>query len=97
MDGDFDRYTRIVTLDTSKRAAYCACYRFRQVRSFLENDTGQSTVEYAVVAAVFIAIVVALGALANVLGDGLFVQHALAAASHHVKGSLGGAIDAFCF
>lgn len=37
------------------------------------------------VTAAFLAIVVALGALWRQLEAGLFVEHALAAASHHVQ------------
>lgn len=46
---------------------------------------GQSTVEFAVVAAGFIALVVALGALWRFASGGALVEHALAAASHHLQ------------
>ena len=46
---------------------------------------GQSTVEFAVVTAGFLAATVALGAMWRVFGDGLLVEHALAVASHHVQ------------
>lgn len=50
------------------------------------DEKGQATVEFAIVAAAFAAITVALAALWHLAGDGLLVRHALAAASHHVQG-----------
>ncbi|MBU5404822.1 hypothetical protein KQI08_02670 [Paraeggerthella hongkongensis] len=59
---------------------------------------GQSTVEFAIVAAAFISVLVALGALWRSLKSGLFVDHALASASHHVQGVLAGGIaDVFLY
>ena len=49
------------------------------------GERGQSTVEFAVVTAAFLAATVALGAMWHAVGDGLFIEHALAVASHHVK------------
>ena len=46
---------------------------------------GQSTVEFAIVTAGFLALVVALGAFWHMLGDGLIIEHALAVASHHIQ------------
>lgn len=54
--------------------------------------------EFAIVAAVFISVLVALGALWRSLKSGLFVDHALASASHHVQGVLAGGIaDVFLY
>ena len=53
--------------------------------------------EYTVVLGALLCVVAGLGALASAVGDGVLVQHAIAAASHHVEGSVGGAIDAFCY
>ena len=63
----------------------------------IKSEQGQSTVEYAVVAAAFIAILIALGLLSDFLGDGILVRHASAAASHNVGMSAGGVIDVFCY
>lgn len=52
---------------------------------------GQSTVEYAVVFAAFLALVLGLGSLANLFGEGLVVQHALMSASHHLSDVFNGA------
>ncbi len=56
----------------------------RFVRAFLPEQ-GQATIEFAVIAAGFLSLTVALMALWRVLGDGLLVQHALAVASHHIQ------------
>lgn len=49
---------------------------------------GQGTVEYALVTAVFLAIIIALGALAQALGGNVFAQHIASSASHVVEGGL---------
>lgn len=58
---------------------------------------GQSTVEFAVVTAAFMAMVVTAGVLWRALSQGLFVDHALASASHHVEGVLGWVVDIFSY
>lgn len=63
----------------------------------LRDERGQSTVEFAVVMAAGLAIVVALGALSNAAESGLFVRHAVMAASHSLGGMLGGAADVFSY
>lgn len=50
------------------------------------KDRGQATVEYAIVFIAFLALVLALGALWDVLSGGLVVKHALQSASHHLSG-----------
>ena len=64
----------------------------------LASCKGQSTVEYALVLAAFLAVVIGLGALAHLFSDGAFAQHAAFSASHHVSGNAPGAIlDIFSF
>lgn len=63
----------------------------------LKGDCGQSSVEYALISAAFIAIVVGLGLFSNLLSDGVVVSHAINAASHGVKEIVGGAADVFSF
>lgn len=59
---------------------------------------GQSSVEYAVVLAGFLALLVALGLLHDSFREGLFVQHALLSASHHINNvHLGVLYDAFLY
>ena len=58
----------------------------RAIDRLLER-TGQSTVEFAVVTAGFLAATVALGTMWHAFSDGLIVEHALAVASHHIQGA----------
>lgn len=60
-------------------------------------EKGQGTVEFAVVTAAIVVVVVALGALWRLLQDGAFVAHAAASASHHVQGAFGAVADVFMF
>jgi hypothetical protein len=53
---------------------------------------GQATVEYLIVGALFLVVILALGALANRLQEGLFVQHAIESASHATGGNTLGVI-----
>ncbi len=48
-------------------------------------QSGQSTVEFALVAAAFLAVVIGLGALWRFASGGALVEHALATASHCVE------------
>ena len=60
----------------------------------MRSERGQGTVEYAVV----LCMVVALGVLAKAMGEGLFVEHALMSASHHLQlAALGSVADVFAF
>lgn len=61
------------------------------------NESGQSTVEYAIVFTALLGVVVGVGALMNVVHDGLFVQHAVTSGSHAVSAAAGGIVDLFCF
>lgn len=71
---------------------------FRRVLMGLGSDErGQSTVEYAVVMAASLAVVVTLGMLWDAVDGGMFVQHAVASASHNVQGAIGGMADVFCY
>lgn len=62
-----------------------------------KDASGQSTVEFAVVTAAVLAVVAGLGALWRAFEGGMFVEHAVASASHHVQGALGGLVDVFMF
>lgn len=63
----------------------------------MSDDAGQATVEYAVVLAGLLCVVAGLAALQDAFGSGLVTEHALAAASHHVEGSVGGLLDVFAY
>lgn len=49
------------------------------------GERGQSTIEFAVVMAGFLALVAALGVLWCFIGGGILVEHALGVASHHIQ------------
>ena len=51
----------------------------------LDNERGQSTVEFAVVMAAFLAVMTALAVMWRAFEGGLLVEHALAVASHHIQ------------
>ena len=57
----------------------------RRYQQFVRDRAGQSTVEFAVVMTVVVAILVGMGALWNLWSSGLVVQHALESAAHHVQ------------
>ena len=59
--------------------------RHQRVVGAFAGEVGQATVEFAVVAVGFAAVVAALVAMWKAFGSGLLVQHALAVASHHVQ------------
>lgn len=72
--------------------------RYRQWHQWaLGDERGQGTVEYAVVTAAFICVLVAGAALWRALSSGLFVDHALMAASHHIQGAVGWVADLFSY
>lgn len=94
--GDSHRNTRSVR--QRLRRGRDAERHFRKVlKGFRGDERGQSTVEYAVLMAAGLSMIVAAGLLANAVGDGVFVEHALSAASHNVSSSAGGFVDVFCF
>ena len=73
----------------SSRKALCgvsqACFSGCGLRRAMAPDSGQSTVEFAVVTAAFLVLCLGLGAMWHGISDGMFVEHALSSASHHVQ------------
>lgn len=68
------------------------------VGCLLKRCCGQGTLEYALVMAGFLSVIVALASLWRVLNGGVFVEHALMSASHHVQAVAPGvATDVFLF
>lgn len=51
------------------------------------EDSGQATLEFAIVAFAFLAVALGLGALAHALGDGLVVDAANEHGAYMVNGS----------
>ncbi len=66
-------------------------------QQLVADESGQSTVEYALVFTALLVVVVGAGALMGVMGDGLFVQHAVMSASHCLSSSITGITDALCY
>lgn len=63
-----------------------------------KEDRGQVTVEFVVILAAFFAIALALGVVWRALEGGLFVDHALQSASHHMETVVPGVIaDVFLY
>ena len=58
----------------------------------LSRNGGQSTVEFAVVTAALLVIVVGLGAIWHLFADGVVVDHAVAAAAYHTQGGNDGVL-----
>jgi Flp pilus assembly pilin Flp len=56
------------------------------------DSSGQAMVEYLIVGLVLVVVIAALGLLAQVLEDGVFVEHAVQSASHAMTGNMAGAI-----
>lgn len=61
------------------------CGRHQRALDAPSNEGGQATVEFAVIAAGFMAVTVALTLMWRAFGGGLLVEHALAVASHHIQ------------
>ena len=61
------------------------------------RQSGQGTVEYAVVFVAFLSLVIALGVYLDFLRDGTIIQHLLIGASHHLLGSGGVLRDVFLY
>lgn len=66
-------------------------WRSRLAGHFRTQLQGQSSVEYAIVFAAFLALLIGLGAMANLFQEGTVVNHALQSASHHLKDVASGA------
>lgn len=64
----------------------------------LTSECGQGTVEYALIMAGLLSIIVGMGALLRLVDGGLLVEHALMSASHHVQAVTPGAVaDVFMY
>lgn len=62
------------------------------------GESGQGTVEFVLVTVGFLAVVIGLGALWRVFGEGKVVEHALVSASHHIQlAAAGAAADILLF
>lgn len=64
----------------------------RFIKKILSDENGQSTVEFAIVTAAVLIIVITLGLLWNLGDAGVFVNHALSCASHHLQNAAAGIV-----
>lgn len=63
-----------------------------------DDNSGQSTVEFALIGAALLSVVIAIALLWHVFESGLFIEHALAGASHHVQSVSAGVVgDVFLY
>lgn len=51
----------------------------------MASEAGQATVEFAIVTAAFLVVCLGFGAMWRGFSGGMFVEHALSSASHHVQ------------
>lgn len=63
--------------------------RLQKVLTDFKSDKGQGTIEFAIVTAALLLIVIALGALWKLGDQGIFVEHAINSATKHIG-------DLFC-
>lgn len=70
---------------------------YRNILFGLNDPRGQSTVEFAVVMAGCLLVVVVLGMLSTAIQNDLFVEHAVFSASHNVSGAIGAIVDVFVY
>ena len=67
-------------------------------RTLYRDERGQGTVEYALVVFALLAIILACGALWKTFEAGVFVEHAVASASHNLSSASPGAlVDVFLY
>lgn len=58
----------------------------------INSENGQSTVEFAIVTAAMLVIVITLGLFWNLGSDGILVDHAQSSASHHLEDAAAGIV-----
>ena len=60
-------------------------------------EKGQGSAEFALVTAALLGVVLGLSALGHLFSDGVLMQHAVDAASHHVEGAMSAVADVFVY
>lgn len=91
-DAGADRTSRACPGGARRR--FAAAFRAPRL---LRETRGQATVEFALVVAALMVVVVACGSLWRLVESGVFVEHALSAASHHIGGAIGAVADVFSY
>ncbi|MCL1891430.1 MAG: hypothetical protein FWG00_05405 [Coriobacteriia bacterium] len=62
------------------------------LRALLTDTSGQTTVEYLVVALAFFALIAGLAVLGGRVQEGLFIEHATESASHALTTNTAGSV-----
>lgn len=65
------------------------------LKSFIKHindESGQSTVEFAIVTAALLTMVIALSLIWSLGDNGLFIEHAISSASHHLQEAAAGIV-----
>lgn len=67
------------------------------IKSIFINKNGQSSLEFAVITAAMLLIILTIGMLWKLSDQGIFVEHAIHSASHHISDAAAGIVgDLFC-
>lgn len=64
----------------------------KKFKTLIVDTCGQSTVEFAIVTAALLIVVVAISLLWNLGDNGIFVEHAISSASHHLQEAAAGIV-----
>lgn len=64
----------------------------KKLKKILIRNRGQSTVEFAIVTAALLIIVIVFGLLWNLGEQGILIEHAVSSASHHLEDAAAGII-----
>ena len=70
---------------------------YHKMRSILANQSGQSTVEFALLMFAFLGMLLGLGVLWQALHDGVLLHRATQAASHTMTNLFDGALDVLLY
>ena len=68
---------------------------FRKTMRF--EESGQGSVEFALVMVAFLAIILGLSAFWKLSSNGVLMSHAVSAASHHIEGNASSLTDIFAY
>lgn len=85
LERDSRRHKRLVDLAVGRASSLAPWVPRGCSRAQGWEQSGQSTVEFAVIAAGFLSLTVALASLWHLFDGGIIVEHALSVASHHIQ------------
>lgn len=75
------------------------CVVMKNVTTYckLQDTSGQSTVEFAIVLGALLSILIALGLFNGLFSDGKIFDHVVGSASHNISRAVQGIVDVFSF